>query len=419
MPMSISRRQFLLATGCTLCAPAIHATPARPRAIVIGGGWGGLAAARHLAPHCDVVLLERQPAFVAMALGNRWLAGLDDGRRLHQDYRAAAEALGYRFIQAEVRGIERERRQVLTSAGDFPYDWLVVSAGIGEDDAALFAGDEAAARQTRQRFPSAFTPGSELATLQRKLAEFKGGEFLMNIPLAPYRCPPAPYERAVIIAQAIKARGLKARLTLVDPNAPWPGYQRVFGEFFRDQVTYLPNTRLRQLDPYRHIAALDIDEIHFTEAIIMPPQTAAPLCRQAGLCAPDSAWATVDPRHFGLAGDERIFVIGDAVGTVSPLFGHYPKTGQLASRMGQIAATEILGRLDGKAVEPALPESTCFAYLNLAPAQFTRIETRYRVRGDGALVQSISQVRENNPQGEDDAWLNVRHRELFGPAARL
>lgn len=417
--MPLTRRQFLLATGCTLCAPAIHATPARPRAVVIGGGWGGLAAARHLAGHCDVLLIERQPAFLSQALGNRWLAGLDDGRRLHQDYHAAAAALGYRFIQAEVLGIERERRQVVTSAGDFPYDWLVVAAGIGEDDAALFSGDAAAARQTRQRFPSAYTVGNELATLQRKLAEFAGGEFLMTIPLAPYRCPPAPYERAVIIAQSIKARGLKARLTLVDPNAPWPGYQRVFSEFFRDQVTYLPNTRLRQLDPFLRVAILDIDEIHFTDALIMPPQTAAALCRQAGLSGPDSAWAAVDPRHFGLAGDERVFVIGDSVGAVSPLFGHYPKTGQLASRMGQIAATEILGRIDGKPPEPALPDSTCFAYLNLAPAQFTRIDTRYRVRGDGALAQSISQVRENNPQGEDDAWLDARHRELFGPAARL
>lgn len=417
--MSLTRRQFLLATGCTLCAPAIRATPARPRAIVIGGGWGGLAAARHLAGRCEVLLVERQADFVSQALGNRWLAGLDDGRRLHQDYRAAATALGYRFVQAEVLAIEREQHQVVTAAGTFPYDWLVVSAGIGEDDAALFDGDQAAARQTRQLFPSAYTAGSELAALQRKLAEFAGGEFLMTIPLAPYRCPPAPYERAVIIAQSIKARGLKAHLTLVEPNAPWPGYQRVFGEFFRDQVTYLPNTRLRQLDPYRRVATLDIDEIHFADAIIMPPQTAAPLCRQAGLSGRDSFWAAVDPRHFGLAGDERIFVIGDSVGTVSPLFGHFPKTGQLASRMGQIAATEILGRVDGKAPEPALPESTCFAYLNLAPAQFTRIDTRYRVRGDGALVQAISQTRENNPQGEDDAWLNARHAELFGPAARL
>ncbi|UCV02847.1 FAD-dependent oxidoreductase [Dechloromonas denitrificans] len=416
--MIVTRRQFLLGTACLLGASTVMAAPVRPKVVIVGGGWGGLAAARQLASQCDVLMIERNPDFVSLPLSNRWLAGLDDGRRLRQDYRGAAQALGYRFLQGEVLGIDRGARRVDTSHGSFPYDWLIVAAGIAEADPALFAGDQAAARHTREHFPSAYTAGRELDVLKQKLAGFSGGEFLMTLPLAPYRCPPAPYERAVIIAQAIKTRGLKARLTLVEPNAPWPAYQRVFSEVYRDQVNYLPNTRLRQLDPYRRIATLDIDEINFTDALIMPQQQAADICRRSGLVAADSAWAAVDPRNFGVSGDERLFVIGDSVGAVSSLFGHYPKTGELASRMGQIVATEIAGRIAGQPPVPALPESTCFAYVNLAPAAFTRIVTRYRLRGDGLVAQTISQTRENNPQGEDDAWLDARHGELFGPAAR-
>lgn len=417
--MFVTRRQFLLGTACVLGTPSVLATPARPKVVIIGGGWGGLAAARQLATRCDVLMIERNPAFISLPLSNRWLAGLDDGRRLRQDYRAAATALGYRFLQDEVLGIEIGRRQVETTSGVFPYDWLIVAAGIDEADPALFTGDQAAARHTREHFPSAYKAGGELTALRQKLASFAGGDFLMTLPLAPYRCPPAPYERAVIIAQAIKSRGLKARLTLVEPNAPWPAYQRVFADNYRDQVTYLPNTRLRQLDPYRRIATLDIDEIHFADALIMPQQQAADICRRAGLTARDSAWAAVDPRNFGFLGDERVFVIGDSVGAVSPIFGHYPKTGELASRMGQIVATEIIGRMAGQPTTPALPESTCFAYLNLVPPVFTRIDSRYRLRGDGVITQTISQTRENNPQGEDDAWLNARHNELFGPATLI
>jgi len=416
--MNPTRRQLILGTAAALCTPALLAGPARPAVIVVGGGWGGLAATRRLAAHCDVLLIERSPAFVSLPLSNRWLAGRDDGRRLRQDYRATAAALGYRFLQAEVLGIERDVRRVATSAGNFGYDWLIVAAGIGEDDAALFAGDLEAARQTRQLFASAYTADAALDQLKQKLASFTQGEFLLSLPPAPYRCPPAPYERAVIIAQAIKSKNLKAHLTVVEPNAPWPAYQRVFNEMFRDQVTYLPNTRLRQLDPQRRIATLDIDEISFTEAIVMPPQQAAPLCRTAGLCGAESVWAAVEPRSFQYREDERIFVVGDSVGAVSPIFGHYPKTGQIAARMGQIAADEILARSTGKPSEPSLPESTCFAYLSLEPAQFTRIENRYRVRGDGVLLQNISQQRENNPQGEDDAWLDAWHATLFGPAVR-
>ncbi len=417
--MNITRRQLLLATACSLYAPAILATPARPKVVIIGGGWGGLSAARQLASTCDVLLLERQPEFISLPLSNRWLAGLDDGRRLRQNYRTAAEQLGYRFRQAEVNGIDLAGRRISSTAGDFPYDWLIVAAGISEADNEFFAGDQAAATYMRQHFPSGFTVGKELEQIKAKLAAFAGGEFLLNIPLAPYRCPPAPYERAVIIAQHIKSRGLKARLTVIEPNAPWAAYQRIFSEQFRDQVNYLPNTRLRQLDPYRRVATLDIDEIRFDEAILMPQQKAADLCRNNGLIGDKSEWAAVNPKNFGFLGDDRVFIIGDSVGVVSPLFGHYPKTGELASRMGGIVATEIKARISNKPVEPSLPESTCFAYLSLNPPQFTRIESRYRVRGDGGIVQSISQQRENNPQGEDDAWLNTRHLELFGDSAKI
>jgi NADPH-dependent 2,4-dienoyl-CoA reductase/sulfur reductase-like enzyme len=420
--MTFTRRQFMLSTASvigTLSAPLLLAQATRPKVVIIGGGWGGLSAARHLAESCEVTLIERNGEFISLPLSNRWLAGVDDGRRLRQNYRKTSELFAYRFVQAEVRGFDMNRHSVSTSVGDFAYDWLIVAAGISEDDDALVSGDRKAAAETRLSFPSAYTPGRELDIVHRKLADFNGGEFLINLPLAPYRCPPAPYERAVIIAHMIKSRGLKARLTVVEPNAPWAGYQRIFNEQFRDQVTYLPNTRLRQVDPFRRIATLDIDEIRFDDAILMPPQRAADLCANNGLNGTNSAWATVHPRNLAFLGDDRVFVIGDSVGAVSPLFGHYPKTGEMASRMGQIVATQIIGRITGKTSEPALPESTCFAYLSLNPPQFTRIESRYRVRGDGAIAQTISQKQENNPQGEDDAWLTSWHKSLFGSAAGI
>jgi NADPH-dependent 2,4-dienoyl-CoA reductase/sulfur reductase-like enzyme len=415
--MNPIRRQLLLGTAAVLCAPHVIATPARPRVVVIGGGWGGLAAARALAAACDVVLVERQPRFVVLPLSNRWLAGRAGKRRLQHDYAPAAAAFGYRVLAAEVLAIDRATRRVDTSAGPLAYDWLVVAGGISEDAAALFDGDATASRHYTEHFASAYRAGADLDSLKRRLDDFAGGEFLLTLPLAPYRCPPAPYERAVVIAHAIRSRRLKAHLTVVDPNPPWPAYQRIFAERYRQEVSYLPNTRLRQLDPYRQVATLDIDEVKFAAAIVMPPQGAATLCRTAGLTAPDSAWAATDARHFGSLADERVFVVGDSVGMVSPLFGHYPKTGQLASRMGQIAATEILARIAGNRSEAALPDSTCYAWVDLEPAERVRIDTSYRRRGDGELVQTIRQQREHQPGAEDDAWLDSHLLALLGPAA--
>ncbi len=412
--MNPYRRQLLLGSALAFGAPFLIAAPARPRVVVIGGGWGGLAAARTLAGRCEVVLVERNARFVALPLSNRWLAGRADERRLYHDYAPAAAAGGYRFLAAEVHAIDRSARRVDTSAGPLAYDWLVLAEGIAEDAGALFAGDAAAVGHYREHFASAYGAGAALEALKQRLDSFAGGEFLLTLPLAPYRCPPAPYERAVVVAHALRTRRLKARLTVVDPNPPWPAYQRVFAERYREQVSYLPNTRLRQLDPYRRVATLDIDELAFDAAILMPPQGAGPLCRAAGLNAPDSAWAAVDPRHFQARADARVFVVGDSVGAVSPLFGHYPKTGQLASHMGRIAANEILGRIAGQSPEAALPDSTCYAYVDLEPAETVRIDTSYRRRGDGMLLQTVRQHREYHPEGEDDAWLAARLAELLG-----
>lgn len=415
--MNPTRRQVLLGTAAVLCAPYVMATPARPRIVVIGGGWGGLAAARALSGAGDVLLIERQPHFTVLPLSNRWLAGRAGNRRLWHAYAPAAATFGYRFLAAEVMAIDRAARRVDTSAGAVAYDWLVIAGGISEDAAALFDGDVAATRHYKEHFASAYSAGADLDNLKRRVDGLTGGEFLLTLPLAPYRCPPAPYERAVVIAHAIRSRRLQAHLTVVDPNPPWPAYQRIFAERYRQEVSYLPNTRLRQLDPYRQMATLDIDEIRFAAAIIMPPQGAATVCRMAGLTPPDSAWAATDARHFGALADDRVFVIGDSVGTVSPLFGHYPKTGQMASRMGQIAASEILARMAGSPSKPALPDSTCFAWVDLEPGERVRIDTSYRRRGDGELVQNIRQQREHQPGAEDDAWLDAHLRALLGPAA--
>ena len=59
--------------------------------------------------------------------------------------------------------------------------------------------------------------GSELAGLKQRLADFKGGNLLMTIPPLPYRCPPAPYERASMMAHSLKSRGVKnARIVILD-----------------------------------------------------------------------------------------------------------------------------------------------------------------------------------------------------------
>lgn len=421
--MSFSRRKFLAASAALCAAPFVGRAaellpPAKGRRVVIvGGGWGGLSAARHLrdlAPELEVVLLEKNPVFRSLPMSNKWLVNLADAKLHAYDYAAAAKAYGYTYIQAEVSAIDRDKRRVVTAQGALDYDWLILAAGIRYDFEAWYGNDRRAVEHTLRHYPCAYMPGSEQQALKEKLDNFKGGDLVMTLPPMPYRCPPSPYERACMIGWMLKSRKIKGRLIVLDPNANSLGFGQIFSELYPQQIVYLPHARVKSVDPFNKTIATDLADFRFDDAILMAPQQAGELVWQAGLIARDNAgkptgWADQDPIHLHARGDERVFLIGDLIDKASPLFGHYPKSGHMANRLGRIAAREIAARAKGVAAEKLLPDSSCFVYTRVEPMEMMRIETRYRFRGDGLIMQTARQSFDPNPRGEDELWA----REMF------
>lgn len=430
----MKRRDFLRAAALGslggLSGGISAATPPAPekgkgRVVIVGGGWGGLSAARYLrlfAPELDVTLLERNAEFHSGALSNRWLVGQIDAGPLTHDYAAAAQAWGYRFVHTGVEAIDRTARRVIATAGSFDYDWLIVAVGIRHDYAAWFGDDRATAEYTRHHYPCAFTPGPELRALREKLAQFKGGDLVMTLPPQPYRCPPAPYERAVLLAGWLDARKIPGRLVVLDPNTPLLGFQEIFRDRHARRIDYRPQTRILAVDPYRRTLRTDVDTIEFDAAILMPPQQAGDLAWQAGLIghAPDgraTGWAAADPLTYVAHADARIFVVGDMLDRASPRFGHYPKTGQMASRQGRIAARQIAARAKGIEVPAEFPDSTCHVATRFDPPETLRIESVFGPDAAGALVQEARMQRNPQPRGEDLAWAQDMFREFITPSA--
>lgn len=432
--MSSNRRSFMAALLALGAAARVDAAPqiVRPapallprskgkRVVIVGGGWGGLSAARHLrriAADFEVVLLERNASFWSGALSNKWLAGLVDTRYLIHDYAAAANAYGYAFVQAEVSDVDRAARIVVTTRGTLDYDWLVLGVGIRDDYTPWFGEDRRATDYTRDNHPGAFIPGEQTRRLKQNLERFAGGDLLMNLPAMPYRCPPAPYERAAMIGWLIKSRKLKARLIVLDPNPISPVFRRIFAERYKDQIVYVEGASVSSVDPFKRKVTTDFDDFHFDEAILMPPQQAGDLLWKMDLIGRDSGgkptgWAAQDPLHLHAVADERVFMIGDAMGPVSPLFGHYPKSGHMAHRQGRIVAAEIAARARGAELPRELPESICFVFSDFDPAEMVRIDARYRLRGDGVIEQTIKQHPDPNPRGEDLEWATGLFREFL------
>ncbi len=388
---------------------------------MIGGGWGGLSAAAslcRLAPQLEVIVIDRDAEFFSLPLSNRWLAGTLDPAVLRRDRSTASKRHGYRLLHSEVTAIDRDRRLVI--AGDFrlAYDWLVVACGIRNNYTQWFSDNSDVIASTKRLYGAAYTSGGEVANLARKIESFAGGDLLMTIPPGPMRCPPAPYERAITIAHRLRQRRIKFRITLLDAGPGVFGFRDLFAQRFADVIHHVPHTVIRSVDPFARVVQTEFDEYRFDEAILMPPQQAGDIAWQAGLISRTSGgvhagWGEQDPVRLQAVTDERIFLVGDLIGPASTLFGHYSKTAHIAVALGGIAAAEIAARDRGTLAEHQLPEGSCYFLHDIAPPTLLHTHTRYRLRGDGEITQSVRQQQIAQPDGEDLAWLNGRLDLLF------
>jgi NADH dehydrogenase FAD-containing subunit len=345
----------VLATGC-----ASVSSSAKPRVVVVGGGWGGLGAVRGLlaAGGADVTLVEPNEGFMSCPLSAHFIAGFQPASDFQRSY-ARIDQLGARRVRERVTGIDRAKREVVTTTQRLGYDFLVLSPGVEymEDGIQGYA-------EARAQLPVGFRAFEQMAVRQQ-VDQFlaQGGNFVISAPKPPYRCPPAPYERAFLIAEQMKQRGTKGKIILIDANPnpmPLPIAKPILNSMkslYAAQIEYMPEVDIRAVDMGRRQLATSAGDIPFAHANLILPMRAPAMIRQAGL---GERWAAVKLPSFQSQADERVYVIGDSQGT--PL----PKSGHVAFGSGQQVAEAILGRITGKAAAPSagavdLPLGICWA----------------------------------------------------------
>lgn len=314
------------------------------RTLILGGGFGGLAAAhtlRSLLPTGDeIVLVERRDAF-SLGLRKTWaltgLSPLAEGRR---SYTRLADR-GIRWVQADVSGIRPSDRAADVGGSWMEADAIVVALGAELNPAAVPGLAEHAHNVYDTR---------SLGQAAEMVGRFAGGRVGVGIFGAPYACPPAPFEIALLLDDLFRARKVEAEIELFTPlPSSLPvlgqvGCSLIEGRLEERGIRFLPNHKAVSVQPGRVMFATGPRAYDLVLAV--PPHRLPKVLAESGL-AGEAPWIRPDPGSLE-TGFPGVFAVGDC--TEVPLANgmSLPKAGVFAEAEAKVVAARIAARREGR-----------------------------------------------------------------------
>ncbi|MDQ4148832.1 MAG: NAD(P)/FAD-dependent oxidoreductase [Actinomycetota bacterium] len=284
---------------------------------------------------------------------------------------------GIVFRQAEITGIDPEDRHVETSHGGLNADAIVVALGADPSPthSSMLAGDGA----------FDLYDGRDLPGIREALGQIKDGSILISILGAPFKCPPAPFEAALIVDELLRRKGVRdhvrvaistpAPMTL--PAAGPDASQYVAGHLGDRGIQLLTKHKVTGIDGGRRVARFENgSEFEFTIFLGVPASVVPAVVRASGLAGP-SGWIEPDPHTLGTSFN-RVYAVGDCT-AIPTGTGQLPKAGVFAAEEGKVAARNIASDL-GKG-EPSTFDGRGFCFLELPGRRVAYVEGNWYAEG--------------------------------------
>ncbi len=318
--------------------------------VVLGGGTGGLVAARELRDRLPadhrIVLVDRapdhvyQPSLLWQMVGERRPSQFSRPlNRLQQK--------GIEFLNTEAEALDLDNRVVVTTAGDLAYDSLIVSLGARLAPETVAGFEEMA-------FNLYTTEGC--ARIHSALAALTEGVVAVLIPEMPYKCPAAPYEAAFLAESFIRRKGIRRNVEIhlfTPEHAPMPVAPAALGDSVADMLAargihYHPLFTFQELRPETSEILDSEGRAHRVDLLmVVPPHQAPEVVRSSPLLGV-SGFIHVDPRTLQTDYDD-VYAIGDVATIKLPNGKALPKAGVFAHAQAKTVAERIADGYGGKA----------------------------------------------------------------------
>ena len=371
--------------------------------VILGAGFAGLELATRLseslAGEVRATLIDQNDSFTFGFSKLDILFGRKSAADVLLHYRDFAKE-GVEFRRERVTSIDPEQRRVTTDAASYDADILVVALGADYDFAATPGFEEGGVEYYS-------IAGAE--RMRDVLTGFDSGRILIGILGHPFKCPPAPFEGALLLHDHFLERGIRDSveiLTVGPMAAPVPITKEVSGRFL-DALTergieYVPNQHIVELDPRANEARLESGEsIAYDLFVGIPVHRVPPVVEDSGLAV--NGWVPVEKANLTTR-FPGVYAVGDLVGL------QMAKAGVFAEAAARVVADDIAARLHGGTLQRPY-EGAGECYVEFGGGRVGMVEANF-LGGPQPTARLVGPSREL--AADKVAFASTRQERWFG-----
>jgi NADPH-dependent 2,4-dienoyl-CoA reductase/sulfur reductase-like enzyme len=403
------QRRHFLQTGTVLGAASLVSACATvgggsgPKVVVIGGGFSGATAAKYIRMWSDkkiqVTLVEPNDYFMSCPISNLVIGGSKTMADITTPYDNLTKRHGVQVVKDSVNSIDADKRVVKLAGGtELSYDRLIVSPGVDFMWETLPGMNKPDAKD---QVMHAWKAGAQTLRLRQQLMAMPdGGVFAMTIPLAPYRCPPGPYERACQVAEYFSKAKPKSKVLILDANEDVTSKGALFKKAWTDRykgiIEYRNKHNVTDVDVATKTLKFEFnDDLKASVLNVIPAMRAGDIAVNAGLATANKRWCEVDFLTFESKAAKNVHVLGDSI-QIAP---GMPKSGHMANQHGKTCAAAVVALLTGSQVNNMpIYNNTCYSFVSSDEVVHVASVHRYdaekktmlTVPGSGGLSQAAN-----------------------------
>lgn len=326
------------------------------RILILGGGFGGVATAhelRRLRPGDEIVVVDRATQFM-VGFRKTWTLFGDEPLTAGRGRLVDLERFGITFRHGTVTEIDPANRAATVDGERLQADALVVALGSRLATEAVPGFDE--------HVHNLYDP-QNLADVRRAVRDFKGGRVSVGVYGLPYKCPPAPYEIAIMAGQFFARKGVEAHIEVFTPlPASLPivgqaGCGVIDGHLAQRGIGFLPANVATAVEGDR--VTFGDQERRYDLLLGVPPHRCPDVVVQSGLTS-GGEWAQVDVRTLETA-FPGVYAIGDVTAVPMANGKPLPKAGVFAEGQGLVVAQRIAATFEGREAQATFEgQGGCF-----------------------------------------------------------